>query len=224
MPKDFCGNPDIEYTVNYDDQRSLYNWVEKLDLTCRPQWQIGLLGAALFAGMVLSFFMPLLSDKYGRKSFFQVGVTVNLFAYTFILINTSFWIQVGLLFLVGLNSTTTYVIGFGYLQEFVSNDVKSIYATCWNLSEGMIFVYSTIYYWKIDRHWIYILTFGYFLCWLSWLGAFFLPESPVFLINNSRLPEARKSFEVIGKWNKRESKFDENDFQEKQEKKKKEEV
>ena len=96
-----------------------------------------------------------------------------------------------MLFIVGLNSPTTYVIGFGYLQELVGNNHKSIYATFWNLSEGLIFVYSTIYYWKIDRHWVYILSFGYFLNVLSFVGSIFLPESPVFLVNDGRLEEAR---------------------------------
>lgn len=138
--------------------------------------------------------MPVLSDKYGRKAFFQIGVTINLIAYTLIMINTSYWTQIVLLFIVGMNSPTTYVIGFGYLQELVGDDHKAIYATLWNVSEGLIFVISTIYYWKINRHWFYIVSVGYLLNWVSFLGAFFLPESPVFLINGSRLNEARKSF------------------------------
>ena len=132
-----------------------------------------------------------------------MGVGVNLIAYTFIMINTYFWVQCGLLFIVGLNSRTTYVIGFGYLQEFVDKKHKNIYATLWNLSEGLIFVYATVYYWKIDRHWFYILSLGYFLNVLSVVGSFFLPESPVFLINHGRLKEARKSLDYIGKVNKR---------------------
>jgi len=190
-PKDFCDDSSISYNINYDDSRSLYNWVEKLNLICRPQWQIGLLGSSVFIGTVVTFFVPVLSDKYGRKTFFQVGVAINLIAYTFIMVNTSFWVQCVLLFIVGLNSPTTYVIGFGYLQELVGNKHKSIYATLWNLSEGLIFVYSTIYYWKIDRHWFYILSFGYFLNVLSLVGSVFLPESPVFLVNDGRLEEAR---------------------------------
>jgi len=145
----------------------------------------------------------MLSDKYGRKSFFQFGVATNFIFYTFIMINTSFWVQVALLFMVGLNSPTTYVIGFGYLQELVDNKHKSIYATLWNLSEGLIFVISTLYYWQINKHWFYILSFGYFLAGLSMVGSFFLPESPVFLINEGRLGEARKSFEYIAKANSR---------------------
>jgi MFS family permease len=145
----------------------------------------------------------MLSDKYGRKSFFQVGVATNFIAFTFVMINTSFWVQVVLLFLMGLNSPTTYIIGFGYLQELVDNKHKSIYATFFNLSEGLIYVITTIYYWKISSHWVYILSFGYFLCALSLMGSFFLPESPVFLVNEGRLGEARKSFDYIARFNNR---------------------
>jgi hypothetical protein len=50
------------------------------------------------------------------------------------------------------------------------------------------------------------------------IGSFFLPESPVFLINAGRLSEAKKSLEFIAKFNKRELNFDENIFPEKQDK------
>lgn len=215
-PKDFCNDPGVQWQIDYSDQKSLYNWVEKLSLVCRPQWQVGLLGSSVFIGTVMTFFLPVLSDKYGRKSFFQVGVTINLIAYTFIMINTHFWTQCVLLLIVGLNSPTTYVIGFGYLQELVGNDHKAIYATIWNLSEGLIFVISTLYYWKINRHWVYILSVGYLMNWICFFGAMFLPESPVFLINSCRLGEAQKSFEYIARVNKKDLKFDEDLFPEKQ--------
>lgn len=101
------------------------------------------------------------------------------------------------------------------MQELVGNDYKAIYATLFNVSEGLVFVYNTLYYWKINRHWVYILSVGYAMNWICFLGAFFLPESPVFLINNSRMDEARKSFEFIARINKKELKFDENAFPEK---------
>ena len=122
------------------------------------------------------------------------------------------------MFIAGLNSPTTYIIGFGYLQELVGNNVKDIYALLWNISEGLIFVYATIYYWQINHHWFYLLSFGYLLALLSMIGSFFLPESPVFLINAGRLSEAKKSLEFIAKFNKRELVFDENIFPEKQDK------
>ena len=50
------------------------------------------------------------------------------------------------------------------------------------------------------------------------IGSFFLPESPVFLINAGRLSEAKKSLEFIAKFNKRELNFDDNIFPEKQDK------
>jgi putative MFS transporter len=183
---------------------SLYNWVEKLNLTCRPEWQIGFIGSSLFIGTVVTtIFLPALSDRLGRKFFFMAGTTSNFIVYTFLMINTNYWIQCALLFVAGLNSPNTYVIGFGFLQEFVGNKSKNIYAMVWSVSEGLIFVYTTIYYWKIDRHWFYILSVGYLLSILSMIGSFLLPESPSFLINAGELDKAKKSLEVIAKVNGR---------------------
>lgn len=50
---DFCGSPQIQYVIT-PSPTSLYNWVEKLGLICRPGWQIGLLGSALFSGWCLT--------------------------------------------------------------------------------------------------------------------------------------------------------------------------
>jgi len=73
----------------------------------------------------------------------------------------------------------------------------------WSISEGLVFVYTTIYYWKIDKHWFYILSFGYFLAAVSMIGSFFLPESPVYLINAAELEKAKESLEKIAKVNGR---------------------
>ena len=68
--EDFC-KPDSLVTfdhVNWDADRSLHNWVEKLDLACKTDTQIGLIGAFYFIGIiggVLTFMR--LSDIYGRK-------------------------------------------------------------------------------------------------------------------------------------------------------------
>lgn len=72
QPDDFCSNPElVSYRPNYDLNDSYYNWVEKLDLTCRPSGQIGLLGSMTFAGWIVTLtFVPRLSDLYGRKKIF----------------------------------------------------------------------------------------------------------------------------------------------------------
>ena len=72
--------------INYDDPKSLYNWVETLDLKCiintlkfigESTEVIGMLGSAFFIGWVISnIFVPRLGDIYGRKFIFLIAFTV----------------------------------------------------------------------------------------------------------------------------------------------------
>ena len=34
---DFCDKPDITHYVDWNDESSLHNWIESLDLTCTPK-------------------------------------------------------------------------------------------------------------------------------------------------------------------------------------------
>jgi MFS family permease len=49
-------------------------------MLCEPKWKIGLLGAMCFVGVVISTaFVPLLSDKFGRKIVFVTTLAVSVF-------------------------------------------------------------------------------------------------------------------------------------------------
>ena len=55
--------------VQYDDEKtSLHNWVEQLDLKCKSNSEIGLIGTMYFVGVVLSvLIVPRMADLHGRK-------------------------------------------------------------------------------------------------------------------------------------------------------------
>ena len=67
-PSDFCDNPNVTATVNWDADKSLHNWVEQIDLTCVSSEKIGYIGSIYFVGIVISSLtLPRISDLYGRK-------------------------------------------------------------------------------------------------------------------------------------------------------------
>ena len=107
VPDDFCGRPDLlSYRPNFDLENSFHNWVQKLDLTCRPSGQIGLLGSSVFAGWCISLtFIPRLSDLYGRKKIFFLSAIVQTTVYTIIMLTHNFWVAITALFVVGLCCT-----------------------------------------------------------------------------------------------------------------------
>jgi MFS family permease len=62
-----------------DDEEYINNWVEKWDMLCEPGWKVGLLGALCFLGVLISTaFVPLVSDKVGRKVIFVVTLGISV--------------------------------------------------------------------------------------------------------------------------------------------------
>lgn len=67
-PSDFCNDPSITPVVDWSAATSLNNWVEQLDLACKSDTEIGLIGASYFIGIIVSMLTIVrLSDLLGRK-------------------------------------------------------------------------------------------------------------------------------------------------------------
>ena len=78
IPDDFCGNANVtSYTIDYDAEESLHNWVEKLDLTCASKEKIGWLGSAWFILWIPALMVvPRLADIYGRIWVWRIGMVI----------------------------------------------------------------------------------------------------------------------------------------------------
>ena len=67
-PKDFCGKSDVNAKIDWNSDTSLHNWAVQLDLACKSDSEIGLIGTMYFVGVILSVTTLLrLSDLYGKK-------------------------------------------------------------------------------------------------------------------------------------------------------------
>lgn len=64
----FCDNPTVTWRVDWDQPRSLHNWVGPLDLHCASSLKIGILGTSFFSGLAFGFIVfPRYADIYGRR-------------------------------------------------------------------------------------------------------------------------------------------------------------
>ena len=79
-----------------------------------------MVGSAFFAGWVCTLLiLPPLSDKYGRKYFFQLGVFLNLIVYYIIMETRSLNVMIAAQFLCGMLNSLRTSVGFVYLMELV---------------------------------------------------------------------------------------------------------
>jgi hypothetical protein len=61
-----------------NDPEYFDNWVTKLDLLCKSQSEIGLLGSCFFLGVIMSVvWLPKCSDIYGRINFIILTFVVQ---------------------------------------------------------------------------------------------------------------------------------------------------
>lgn len=188
--------------INYDNPASLHNWVERLDLSCDSGFKIGLLGSALFAGWAATLLiLSPLGDIYGRKRPFWWGQVFRTIIFSVILLSKSYWLTVSMLFLVGTSQCFAISIGFNYLMELVGKPYRSAWGAAWMVNEDFVTVLSTIYFGLISKKWFPFLFLGYIVQWISMIGTYFLPESPVWLVSTQQYEEADIVFEKIASWN-----------------------
>lgn len=198
-------NKTIYHKVNYNDELSLKNWIEDLNLQCSRQGftgPIALLGSLQFVGWAISAVItPRLADIYGRKIIFLASMAIQLIAIILILFSRNWVFTAVLMFVFGTGGVGRSSISYLYMQEFLPSNRQTLVGTILQLNNGFVAIYTVIYYWFISKNWIYINAFGGFLTILSAVGVWFLPESPKFFISLKRFDEARESINVIAKIN-----------------------
>jgi len=95
-------------------------------------------------------------------------------------------------------------VGYVYMVEMAPERYYALMGTAWGVSEAVVFITITIYYWKIckDWHWLLVgatieqvLTIILITC--------FLPESPKWLFHQQKWTECYNTFEYMSKINKK---------------------
>lgn len=153
-PDEFCGKDYITPTINYNADTSLNNWVEQLDLACKSDTMVGLIGSSFFAGVILGMFtITRISDVYGRKwpiiacSLLQVPLNIWLFYMT--TLEEAYII----FFFFGLGFVGNVSIDSLYLQEFLQKRHRSIALTVIQTLEGFVVILCVIYFVYITKDW-----------------------------------------------------------------------
>ena len=192
------------WRVDYSNERSLDNWIQKLDLMCEPAWKGALLGSVSFASMLLTLaVLPSLADKYGRKYIFLCGRVVDCIIFTLLLWTRSWEGMVFLMACFGMTHTTHTNIGRVYLQEFFPKK-RQAFAMFLIFGEVcLIGMLVTFYFWKLGRDWFDIVLVGYPTCLLTTVMAFFVPESPRILFVQGRIEEAKRAFDFMARLNRK---------------------
>src|SRR5258708_1953992 len=118
----------MNYTINYDDPRTITNWITQYDLVCTEPYKISLLGSLMFSGLLIgSIFVSRLGDIYGRK---HVLASVNFLSSVcllgMLLVNEVYMLFT-FIFTFGVTAAPRYSLAYVYASEIVSSSNESTY-------------------------------------------------------------------------------------------------
>ena len=173
-----------------------------MGLMCEPAWKGALLGSiALFGSLVTMPFLPYLSDKYGRKWFWVGGHVFEVVCYSVLLFTTSWTVMIVVMAGFGLTTTTRLIVGFTYLTEIFPKNRQVAVVTINLVENSVVYILGTIYFWQISTNWFYFDLLGYIVSVVTCILAFFIPESPRFLLAHGKVEETKKAINLIARLN-----------------------
>ena len=209
--EDICDGDDVaSYAFNPNAEKYLDNWQERLDLTCSKEWVIGMIGGSLFIGWCITLlWLPAISDNYGRRMVFWIGMMIQLVLYTGLFFCKNLILMIFIWIAFGALSTIRIQIAYVYMMELLPKHMQTPVTSGWNVQEAMVYVIATIYFWKISKLWYPFVAIGYVWNIISIILMYWVPESPRWLVSAGKLDEAREAFEVVAKWNSRKLIWDE---------------
>ena len=190
--EEICGSsdgaPSFEWRINWDDEDSLHNWYEKLDLMCASSFKINVLLFAYFLGIsVTVLWVPQFSDRRSRKLFVGGAIICDLFMYTILLFTTHYGLMVFILFMMGVTCPLRVQTGWVYLYELVSEKYQTFVGTAFGVCQANIYLFSTFFFWGAKNSGILVV--GYIVMLLAAGTFWMLPDSPRLLAELGKIDE-----------------------------------
>ena len=140
---------------------------------------------------------------------YMFAMICDFFLYAGLLVTENILTMITIFFCFGLLSPIRLQVGFVYLMECMPTRYQSAATTAYFELDAIMYIVATFYFWKISKEWFWYCFIGYVWQFICIVCLFLIPESPRFLVSSGRMKEARKAFEKIAWWNRKEMEWDE---------------
>ena len=115
----------VAWEIDWESERSLHNWYEKLDLFCAPKWKTAAIMSSFFAGWTLTLpFLPRWGDLWGRRPVWRLAVAVQFTVMLAILFTRRVEVMICCMFVLGCMSSIRVCVGYNYLIEFMPHRLQ----------------------------------------------------------------------------------------------------
>ena len=143
---------------------------------------------AYYIGFAIGGLFYTFPDVYGRKKSLIFGLTLGVISQTIMIFVPNYWVRFAMQGLSGLSQIKNSV-SYVWLSECTSGPNKSKAFTAINVFDAFPMVFTAGYFMLISKDWLYLSLFFCALSYIALMVAFFCPESPRWLIVNSRSAE-----------------------------------
>uniref|UniRef100_A0A7S3HVQ1 Major facilitator superfamily (MFS) profile domain-containing protein n=1 Tax=Favella ehrenbergii TaxID=182087 RepID=A0A7S3HVQ1_9SPIT len=174
-------------------------------MQCASKAEFGLMGTLIFSGWAsTAFLIPWSSDLYGRKPILLINIAVQLAFLIVMIFTKSYWVMCTCLFFIGMCSSARWSTSYVYLMEFLTeSNIKKV-GPFVNASAALAFVIGASILQFLTKQTVVIEYIALAITLITLLlVAFFLPESPKWLVNKGRKEEAAQAYAYIARINRR---------------------
>ena len=130
----------------------------KYKMDCSSEFVISLFGMMFFTGYAIgNLIVPPMSDHYGRKNIFVCNMIVSLLSFVAVLLFPSdynyIYAIIVVFFIGGFNSSGRMMVGYCYMIEMAPTKHRSWMCTVWDLHDGTMMIWVTLYYRYVSKDW-----------------------------------------------------------------------
>ena len=195
---------DLDWRINWDSVKTINNWVEEMDLICKPKYLIGIFGSTYMIGLALSGIFLKLSDNFGRKRIIQIGWLLSwiivVYLYSF---PGTYW-RVAMLLSLGMISFR--LVGLYILLIELSPKKYRIYVSAgYAIIDQYIAIILPVFYFKFfGNDYKTVFSFALLAAPFSLMLSLIIPESPRYLYERRKMDHLKYEINKIAQFNKTE--------------------
>jgi len=141
-------------------------------------------------------------DTIGRIYPLKMGLIGSTMVYGFMIFVSHIPIfHYILMFFFGMFSNIRVNIGFIYGQEIINSKHINVIGSLYNMIDGLTMIGASLYFKYLSKNWLYLQALFFAISAIGTGIAFFLPESPRYLISKGHYERARVAFNEIARKN-----------------------
>ena len=173
------------------------------------EWKVSAIGSWYFIGWCTTLiWLPALADKYGRKYLLWAGLITITICYAIMLFTESLLVMSIVIFIQGMVTSLRVNVGYVYMMELMPRSVQTQMTTFWCSIDALIYLFASVYFWKISKDAKYFELVGLIWVTISCILIYWLPESPRYLVSTGNLERAEAVFKYIARWNGKQLSWD----------------